>query len=771
MKSAAKTQDSRSAIQFTALLIAVSFSFLTFSAESRAASRNNGSVNAVVKSLLSKMTLEEKVGQMTQLTIQTVSYANGPEKGKLDMKKLKEAIIEYHVGSLLNVFDSSLSVGAWDKLITTIQNVATKDTRLRIPILYGIDAIHGATYTKGATLFPQPINMAATFDPALAKKEGEITALEVRASGIPWIFYPLMDVGRQPLWSRLYETYGEDPFLVSRMGASYIEGAQGNDIGAPDKVATCLKHYVGYSFPLDGKDRTPAWIPRRMMKDLFLPPFRAGVDAGAPTVMCNSSEVNGIPGDANYYLLTKVLRDKMRFKGFVVSDWGDIENLYTRFRVASSPEEAVRMAVMAGVDMSMVPSDYSFYNLLLKLVKDGKVPMSRINQAVSRILRVKYELGLFKNPYPDPELKKQFASQSSDETNLEAAEESITLVKNEDRLLPLSKNIKVLVSGPTADKLSTMNGGWTITWQGNVESLYPKNKLNPLEAIEAKIGKENVTYLPGCTYDSLLDVDSVVNAARNVDAVILCLGEHTYAETPGNINDLTLPEAQLKLARTVIATGKPVVLVMFEGRPRIINEIAGGSKAILVAFLPGMEGGKALANILFGDANPSGRLPITYPRYVNALYHYDHTGEEVEGGNTYDPQWNFGYGLSYTSFEYSDLKLDRKKITKGENVTASVKVTNTGKMAGKEVVELYLGEKYSQVTHPVKQLEGFDKIMLQPGQTKEVKFVIGPGQLSFVGINNRRIIQPGIFKVSVGNLSQEFVLAGSRVSRFPEMNH
>ncbi len=742
--------------------------FLVFSinpfvlpAKSRAESIDHRSINSKVGSLLSKMTLEEKVGQMTQLTIQAVSDTSGPDAGKLDLRKLKDAIVRYHVGSLLNVYDSSLSVGAWDTLITTIQNVATKETRLKIPILYGIDATHGAIYAKDATLFPQPLNMASTFNTDLAKKEGEITALEVRACGIPWIFFPVMDVGRQPLWSRLYETYGEDPYLASQMGTSFIEGAQGNNIGAPDKVATCLKHYVGYSFPLDGEDRTPAWIPRRMMKQIFLPSFQAGVNAGAPTVMCNSSEVNGIPGDANYYLLTHVLRNRMKFRGFVVSDWGDIENLYTRFKVASSQEDAVRMAVMSGVDMSMVPMDYSFYNLLIKLVKDGKVPMWRINQAVTRILRVKFELGLFKDAYPDAELRKQFASPSSNKTNLEAAEESITLVKNEANLLPLSKNAKVLVSGPTADRLSTMNGGWTITWQGNVESLYPKDKMNPLQAIEAKIGKRNVTYLPGCTYDSLLDVDTIAHVAKNVDAIILCLGERTYAETPGNINDLTLPTAQLKLAETAIATGKPVVLVMFEGRPRIIDKIVRGSRAILIGFLPGMDGGEALANILFGDANPSGRLPVTYPRYVNALYHYDYTNQEVTGGDVYDPQWTFGYGLSYTKFEYSDLRLSSQEISKGENLIASVNVTNSGKIPGQDAILLYLGEEYRQVTHPVKQLEAFQKIVLQPRQTKEVRFVITPEQMSFIGLNNRRTIQPGTFKVTVGSLSRKFVLTGS----------
>ena len=722
--------------------------------------KDKSSINKKVKSLLAKMTLEEKVGQMTQLSIQSFAKTHGTatEKFQVDDSKLKEAIIKYHIGSILNVYDVALSIEDWNKLISDIQDDATKETRLKIPILYGIDAIHGATYTIGSTLFPQAINMAATFNKELAKKEGEITALEVRASGIPWIYYPVMDLGRQPLWPRLWETYGEDVYLDSQMGENFIKGAQGNNIGDPDKVGTCLKHFVGYSFPLDGKDRTPAWIPERMMKEYFLPPFQAGVDAGSPTVMVNSSDVNGIPGHSNYHLLTEVLKNKMKFKGFVDSDWQDIERLYSRDKVASTPEDAVRMAVMAGVDMSMVPLDFSFYNILIKLVKEGKVPISRIDDAVSRILKVKFQMGLFKNPYPNEKLIKQFASKSSEQTNLEASEESISLVKNENNILPLSKNLKVLVTGPTANMLSPLNGGWTITWQGNEESLYPKDKPTILAAIKEKIGAGNVTYVQGSTFDSLLDVEDAVSAAKKVDAVVLCLGEKAYCETPGNIDDLTLDDAQLDLAKDVISAGKPVILVMIEGRPRIINKIVVGSKSILIGFLPGMEGGRALANIIFGDANPSGRLSVTYPRFPNALYHYDYKPLEIEEGNVYNPQWNFGYGLSYSSFTYSDLKLNKDLIRKGQDIEVSVIVKNTSRIAGKESVLLYLGDLIGSVSRPVKQLKGFDKIYLKPNESKEVKFVIKPEQLSFIGRDNKRIIEPGRFKVTIGNLTKEFTL-------------
>ncbi len=713
-----------------------------------------------VKNLLSKMTLEEKIGQMTQVTIETMAKQHGTatQHFEYDINKMKDAIVKYHVGSILNVYDVALSVDYWHKLITQIQDIATKETRLKIPILYGIDAIHGANYTTGATLFPQAINMAATFNSDLVKKEGEITALEVRASGIPWNFYPVLDLGRQQLWPRLWETYGEDVYLDSKMGESYIEGAQGDDISDKDKVAVCLKHYVGYSFPISGKDRTPAWISERMMQEYFLPPFEKAIEAGAQTVMVNSSEVNGIPGHSNYHLLTEVLRGQMKFKGLVVSDWQDIERLYTRDKVADSPEEAVRMAVMAGVDMSMVPLDFSFYNYLLKLVKEGKVPESRIDESVSRILRVKMMLGLFENPYPDENLKSQFASKQSDKINLQASEESIVLAKNDGNILPLSKNAKILVTGPTANMLSVLNSGWTITWQGNEESLYPKDKPTVLKAIQEKINSANVKYVEGTSFDSEINIEEAVKAAKDVDDIIVCLGEHAYCETPGNINDLTLDAAQLKLAHALIKTGKPVILVMIEGRPRVINSIVDGAKGILLAFLPGMNGGEAISNILFGDANPSARLSVTYPKFPDDLVHYDYKPIEAAEGNQFDPQWPFGYGLSYTTFNYSNLKLDKNEIKKGEKIKISVDVKNTGNRKSKDAVLLYLNDEYASVSRPVKQLKRFSKIELNPGETKTVEFTLDDYDLSFIGRQDKRIVEPGKFKVFVGDLSSEFTL-------------
>jgi beta-glucosidase len=710
-----------------------------------------------VRALLSKMTLEEKVGQMTQVTITVIS--KGTEPHELDPKKLEEALRKYHVGSILNVETSAYTLEHWHEIITQIQDVATKKTRLGISVLYGIDAIHGANYTLGATIFPQSIAMAATWNPELVQREGEITAYEVRASGIPWNFNPVLDIGRQPLWPRLFETYGEDVYLASTMARAYVKGLQGDDLGAPTKVAACLKHYVGYSLPLSGRDRTQAWIPERMLREYFLPTFQAGIETGARTVMVNSAEIAGIPVHADHFLLTKVLRGEMKFKGFVVSDWEDIKRLHTRDRVADSPKEAVRMAVMAGVDMSMVPLDFSFYELLLELVKEKSVPMTRIDEAVSRILKVKFELGLFEHPYPNTSLKSEFASQAFSDANLEAAREAITLLKNEGNALPLSKNAKVVVTGPTAASLSVLNGGWTITWQGDSDSLYPKNKLNILQAIQAKVGAEKVTYLPGTTMDSIIDIAAVVNAVKESDAAIVCLGEKAYCETPGNIDNLTLEEAQLTLAAEVIKTGKPVILVLVEGRPRIINRIADGATAIVMGYLPGMEGGRAIADVLFGDFNPCGKLPITYPRHPNALMCYDQKPlDSASGINTYDPQFPFGHGLSYTTYEYRDLKLSHEIMKRSQKLTVSVAVKNTGTKAGKEVVQMYVTDLYGSVSRPVKQLKRFAKIFLEPGQEHIVTFTLEASDLSFIGRENKRIVEPGQFRITVANRSKEFTL-------------
>ena len=720
-------------------------------------------VEVRVQNLLDQMTLEEKVGQMTQITLEVVSVGEGPgirEPLMLDRKKLREIILDRGVGALFNVGTHAHSLESWNEIISEIQDVA-REGRLKIPVLYGIDAIHGATYTRGATLFPQSIGMASTWNPDLLRLTSEITAVEVRASGIPWNFNPVLDSGRQPLWPRLWETFGEDALLTTAMGVAYVKGQEGdaNDISAPDRVACCLKHYIGYGHPVSGKDRTPAWIPDHYLRQYILPPYIAAVAAGAHTVMVNSGDINGIPVHSNRYLLTDLLRGELGFKGLIDSDYADIAKLYQNHRVAADNKDAVRMAVMAGIDMVMVPADFSFTDDLLALVREGKVPMSRIDEACGRILKLKYQLGLFDNPYPDKSLKARFATPEAAVINLRAAQESLVLLKNEGGILPLKKSAKILVTGPTANRLSVLNGGWTYTWQGNREDLLPKDKLTILKAIAAEAGANRVSFSLGSTYDSEADIAAAVKAAKKADVVVACLGEEPYCETPGNIGDLTLPQSQLDLVLALQKSGKPVVVVLLQGRPRIIRPIVDGARAILLAWLPGMEGGRAIADVLFGDANPSGRLPVTYPRSPNDLVLYDHLWTENTGGtNRFNPQWPFGFGLSYTTFTYSDLKLDKSSAARGEVITASVTVTNTGQVAGLETIQLYLSDLVASIAPPNKRLKGFRKIELAPGESKTVYFTLSGEEMSFIGLDGKPVIEPGEFRVTVADLSSNFTL-------------
>ncbi|MDP1774085.1 MAG: glycoside hydrolase family 3 N-terminal domain-containing protein [Methylobacter sp.] len=725
------------------------------------AQETNKAIENTVKHLLSQMTLEEKVGQMTQVDFTVIGVPKEQNtEGQIDPAKLEDAVLKHHVGSILNTpftpDNKAQSIETWRKMMRTVQDAAAK-TRLKIPVIYGIDAIHGATYTQNSVLFPQAINMAATFNADLAFKEGEITAREVSASGLQWNFSTVMDIGRQPLWPRLWETFGEDVHLATVMGTSYIKGHQGDDFSAADKAPTCLKHYVGYSYPLNGKDRTPAWIGERMLREYFLPTFEAGVKAGSPTVMVNSAEVDGIPGHANHHYLTTILRGELGFKGFTVSDWADIERLYTRDKMAASPKEAVKIAVMAGVDMSMVPFDFSFYDLLVELVKSGEVPMSRIDEAVSRILTVKYQAGLFE-PKPLLPVAKNFATEEAIETNRQAARESIVLAKNDHNILPLKKDASILVTGPTANLLSVLNGGWTITWQGAAEDLYPQEKLTVLEAIQEKsTGK--VTYIGGDAFDAHIDIQKVVDETKNHDVILLSLGEQPYTETVGNIETLNLDQAQVDLANAAIATGKPVVLLTLGGRPRIITSIAERASGVILGFLPGMEGGEAIADILYGDYNPNAKLPISYPRNTNGITPYDFKPIESFESNIYDPLYPFGHGLSYTTFATNGLKVEKEKINIGENINVTVNVKNTGALKGKETVLVYINDVAASVTRPNKQLKAFKKVELNQGQTESLSFTLTPHDLSFIGVDLKRIVEPGGFKVMVGNETVGFTMA------------
>jgi beta-glucosidase len=715
---------------------------------------------AKVEALLARMTLEEKVGQMTQLEIGMVCDGSD-QKLRINPAKLEKAVVKYGVGSILNVSGDALTIEKWHEIIGQIQEAAKK-SRLKIPVIYGIDSVHGVNYMRGSTLFPQEIGMAATWNPELMKSAAEIVAMETRASGIPWNFSPVLDLGRNPLWPRLYETFGEDPYLAKVMGVAMIRGYEGKNIAAKDRVAACLKHYLGYSFPLTGRDRTPAWIPEIYLREYFLPTFQAAVAAGAHTLMVNSGEINGVPVHASHYLLTDVLRTELGFRGTVVSDWEDIKKMVSQHGVAANEKEATRMAVMAGIDMSMVPSSYSFSDLLIALVKEGAVPMTRINEAVRRILTLKYELGLFESPMPDPTLKANLGLAKSRAVSLQAARESLILLKNSNTLLPLAKGRKVLVTGPAANTLMSLNNGWTYTWQGTKEELYPQDRPTILNAVRDRVGAENVEYVQGATLDKEINLNEAAKAARNSDVAIVCLGEGAYAETPGNIDDLTLSEAQLKLAEAIIATGKPVVLVLAEGRPRIINRIADSVGAILLALNPGNEGGQAIADVLFGDYNPCGKLPITYPRQANALMNYDHkyweAGDTPFGYTAFKPQFAFGTGLSYTTFAYSNLKLDKTKVARNGNVSVTVTVTNTGQQAGKEAVILYVRDLVASITPPGKRVRRFAKISLAPGQSRTLSFTLTPADLSFIGANLKPVVEPGDFEVMVGNLKGKFTL-------------
>jgi beta-glucosidase len=559
------------------------------------------------------------------------------------------------------------------------------------------------------------------------------------------------------------------------MGVAFVRGMEGSDVGSQDHVATSLKHYMGYSLPLSGRDRTPAWIPENYLREYVLPTFDAAVKAGAHTIMVNSAEINGVPGHINHHILTEILRDELGFKGFVVSDWEDIKKLVTLWHVAANEKEATRMAVMAGIDMSMVPLDYSFADHLIALVKEGAVPQSRIDEAVGRILKVKFELGLFENSMPNPALKSKIGLPESRQAALQAARESMTLLKNTNNLLPLSKDRKVLVTGPTADSLISLNNGWSYVWQGSEESLYPKDRPTIRRAIEAKAGAGNVTYVPGTkitrppgttsnntptNVESEVDIPTAVRAAGAADVVVLCLGEGSYTETPGDIPDLTLGEPQRRLAEAIVNTGKPVVLVLVEGRPRVINRIGDNAGAVLMAYNPGNEGGQAVADVLFGDFNPCGKLPFTYPRFPNGLMTYDHKAFENESFDNAGirPQFEFGDGLSYTTFSYKDLRLDRKTIGAGDDLSVSVTVSNSGRRAGKEVVQLYLSDLVASLSPAGKRLKRFAKVYLEPGQSRTLTFKLRPDDLSFIGANNKPVIEPGEFEVMVAGLKNRFEL-------------
>jgi beta-glucosidase len=717
-------------------------------------------INAMVK----KMTLEEKVGQMAQVSIESLgSIQNG--NFVFNQDKFRDAVVNYKIGSILNT-PGLQNPQQWNTIIGEIQNAA-KETPMKIPVLYGLDDNHGVNYVAGATLFPQEIGQAATWNRQLIFNAGVITAYESRAASVPWTFSPVLDLGTNPQWPRIWEGYGEDPYLGSEMGVQFVKGVQ-NPLGSKDKLAVSIKHYMAYSDPKTGHDRTDAWIPENYLREYHLPAFRAAVEAGARTVMVNSALINGIPTHINKHMLTDILKNELGFTGFIVSDWQDIENVYRRDHITNNIKDAVMLAINAGIDMSMIPYDYKeFCTDLIALVKEGKVPMGRIDDAVTRILRVKEELRLFETPMTYAKDYPKFGSPEFQKAAYNTAAESITLLKNTNNILPLPKNAKVLVTGPNANSMRTLNGGWTYTWQGEKTDEYAEKYNTILEAVQKKLGPVNVTYEEGVAYnmkgqyfeDSVINIDAAVKAAASVDYILLCIGENSYTETPGNLNDLTLSDNQLLLAQAMIKTGKPVIFLLNEGRPRIIRRIEPGAAAILDLYLPSNFGADALADILTGDVNPSGKLPITYPRYTNSLAGYIHKPSEGNGnpqGGDFFPQYQFGYGLSYTTFEYSDIKINKKSFSPEETATINVTVKNTGNREGKEVVQLFVSDLVASLTPDVKRLRGFEKIDLNPGESKTVIFKLPVKNLAFVNTANKRILEAGDFKIQIENLTSSF---------------
>lgn len=749
--------------------IFVKISFLVsgiiiFSSAGDAQQKINPAIEKKVDVLLKKMTLEEKVGQMAQVSIESLGSSNGQTFSFSD--KLNDAIVNYKIGSILNSPGPLQTVQDWNRIITEIQNAA-KNTRLKIPVLYGLDDIHGVNYVAGSTLFPQEIGQAATWDREAVHNVGVITAYESRAAGVPWTFSPVLDLGTNPLWPRIWEDYGEDPYLGSELGVQFLKGVQ-DPLGSKDKLIASLKHYMAYSDPKSGKDRTDAWIPEYYLREYHLPAFAAAIKAGARNVMVNSALINGIPTHINKHLLTDILKNELGFTGFVVSDWQDIENVYRRDKMTKNIKEAIALAINAGIDMSMIPYDYKeFCTDLIALVKEGKVSQARIDDAVRRILRVKYEAGIFETPVTYAKDYPKFGSIEFQKTAYNTAAESITLLKNTNNILPLRQNAKILVTGPNANSMRTLNGGWTYTWQGEKTDGYAGKYNTILKAVKNKFGAGNVVFEEGVAYkmkgryyeDSAVNIDAAIQAASGVEYILLCIGENSYTETPGNTNDLSLSDNQLMLANALIKTGKPVIFILNEGRPRIISKIESGAAAILDIYLPGNFGADALAAVLAGDVNPGGKLPITYPRHVNDLVGYIHKPSEGSGnpqGGETAPQYPFGFGLSYTNFSYSNISVNKKIFEPNEIATISVTVTNSGNREGKEVVQLFISDLIASLTPDVKRLRGFEKVDLKAGESKTVFFKIPLKQLAFVGTDNKKHLEEGEFKIQIANQTMQF---------------
>ena len=755
------------------LLLSISMLALTYTASANVpVIKSDPKIEAQVEQTLKKLTLEEKIGQMMELVTDLFGANDKNGVFYIDEHKTDSILSRYKIGSILNAPNTCAPTAKqWEKYIAQIQKISMK--RIGIPCVFGLDQNHGSTYTQGGTLFPQNINVAATFNREIARRSAEATAYETRAVSIPWTYSPTVDLGRDARWPRIWENFGEDCYLSSEMGKAMVYGFQGEDPNNIDQyhIATSMKHFMGYGVPWTGKDRTPAYISPADLREKHFAPFLAGLQAGALTVMVNSASVNGMPMHANKDILTGWLKEETGWDGVLITDWADINNLYTREMVAKDKKDALRIAINAGIDMIMEPYSCDACGYLVELVKEGKIPMSRIDDACRRVLRMKYRLDLFKNPTQKLKNYPKFGGEEFAKLALEGATESMVLLKNEGNILPLQHGKKILLTGPNANQMRCLDGGWSYTWQGHRADEFAGKYNTIYEAFCNEYGKENVILNQGVTYnekgkyweENEPQIQGAVDAAKNVDVIVACIGENSYTETPGNLTDLWLSENQRNLVKELAKTGKPVVLVLNEGRPRLIADIEPLAQGIIDILIPGNMGGDALANLVSGKSNFSGKMPYTYPKEINSLANYDFKKSEevgtMEGAYDYNAkitqQWGFGYGLSYTSYKYSNLKVSQSDFRHGDIIKVSVDVKNTGKVAGKESVLLFSSDLIASMVPDGRRLRAFDKVELQPGETKTMTFELKADDLAFVDWNGKWRLEEGDFKLMIADQSAD----------------
>lgn len=755
------------------ILLSISLLALAYTASANVpVIKSDPKIEAQVEQTLKKLTLEEKIGQMMELVTDLFGANDKNGVFYIDEHKTDSILSRYKIGSILNAPNTCAPTAKqWEKYIAQIQKISMK--RIGIPCVFGLDQNHGSTYTQGGTLFPQNINVAATFNREIARRSAEATAYETRAVSVPWTYSPTVDLGRDARWPRIWENFGEDCYLSSEMGKAMVYGFQGEDPNNIDQyhIATSMKHFMGYGVPWTGKDRTPAYISPADLREKHFAPFLAGLQAGALTVMVNSASVNGVPMHANKEFLTGWLKEETGWDGVLITDWADINNLYTREMVAKDKKDALRIAINAGIDMIMEPYSCDACGYLVELVKEGKIPMSRIDDACRRVLRMKYRLDLFKNPTQKLKNYPKFGGEEFAKLALEGATESMVLLKNEGNILPLQHGKKILLTGPNANQMRCLNGGWSYTWQGHRADEFAGKYNTIYEAFCNEYGKENVILNQGVTYnekgkyweENEPQIQEAVAAAKDADVIVACIGENSYTETPGNLTDLWLSENQRNLVKALAQTGKPVILVLNEGRPRLIADIEPLAQGIINILIPGNMGGDALANLVSGKSNFSGKMPYTYPKEINSLANYDFKKSEevgtMEGAYDYNAkitqQWGFGYGLSYTSYKYSNLKVSQSDFRHGDIIKVSVDVKNTGKVAGKESVLLFSSDLIASIVPDGRRLRVFDKVELQPGETKTVTFELKADDLAFVGWNGKWRLEEGDFKLMIADQSAD----------------